>query len=100
MLIKNKLKIIVAKAMILIHGANFADDGVAGACRYAAYKIQVANETVSVGYQRQKRLKAATVQVAPSNIPRPKTGEVSKDAQGESFIRNVAEGHKAAQMRT
>src|SRR5699024_7834964 len=96
MLIKNKLKIIVAKAMILIHGANFAHDGVARACRYAAYKIQVANETVSFGSQPQKRPQAASAQIAPSTIPKPSTGKVPTATRSATWSSFFADGNGLA----
>src|SRR5690625_3402752 len=93
MLIKNKLKIIVAKAMILIHGANFAHDGVARACRYAAYRIQVAKETVSFGSQPQKRPQAASAQIAPNTMPRPKVGRVTTATRYASWSSFFADGN-------
>ena len=78
MLIKKKLKIMVASAIMLIQAARMArHPAVARACRYAAYKIQEIRETVSFGSQFHGLPHAASAQIAPSKSPRPRTGKVT-----------------------
>ena len=78
MLMKNKLKIMVANAKRFTNAAFSGPQlGVARACRYAAYRTHVINDTASFGSHPQNRPHADSAQMAPNLTPRPKVGRAA-----------------------